>query len=174
MRVGKYILDKHIKNKNVNEETVNDIIKTCRQNFFDSDQPKKYKDELKRMEIKVNVSNRLKNLFGESYMVEAFGQKDFKQRKYLDLNSNNCQKYYIDCWKKWYYIVIAVNKRLHQFLSKKELFETVSHEYAHALEFLVEGDSDHTDLWRSFYKSMGGSGKIWSKSKVPDIYYEVV
>jgi hypothetical protein len=41
---------------------------------------------------------------------------------------------------------------------RKFLYEVVSHEMSHLLEFSLRGDSDHGKLWKDIHRLMDGSG----------------
>jgi hypothetical protein len=45
------------------------------------------------------------------------------------------------------------------FLDKKKIYDIISHEIAHCIDFVIRGNSFHDDYWRFIHKEMGGSGE---------------
>jgi hypothetical protein len=48
----------------------------------------------------------------------------------------------------------------------EEQFDIVSHEFAHLVDYVVRGTSDHGDFWQNIHKLMGGSGNAFHKFAV--------
>lgn len=45
--------------------------------------------------------------------------------------------------------------------NKAHIYEIVSHELAHCIDFLIRGDSFHDEPWREIHRLMGGTGETF-------------
>ena len=63
------------------------------------------------------------------------------------------------------YFIIEINPRLIIIDPPKEVYDTVSHELAHCLDFKIrgfydrKGAPDHDEFWSFLHRRMGGNGK---------------
>jgi hypothetical protein len=63
------------------------------------------------------------------------------------------------------YMIIEINPKLIVLHSPSEVYDTVSHELAHCLDYKIRGwysrsdRSFHDDFWSFLHKRMGGNGK---------------
>ena len=76
------------------------------------------------------------------------------------------KRYIVDQRKK--YLIIEINQALAQRDPKEEVFDTVSHEVAHCIDFVIRGyrfvnsgvarRRFHDEFWREIHLAMKGSG----------------
>ena len=63
------------------------------------------------------------------------------------------------------YFIIEINPKLVVASTPKEVYDTVSHELAHCLDFKIRGyfgkddDAFHDEFWSFLHKRMGGNGE---------------
>ena len=75
------------------------------------------------------------------------------------------------------YFIIEINPKLVVANSPKEVYDTVSHELAHCLDFKIRGfygkDDNifHDEFWSFLHKRMGGNGK---RNIEPDFIFPIV
>ena len=50
--------------------------------------------------------------------------------------------------------------------SKEEQDDTISHEVAHLVDYVMRGKSDHSYIWRKVHMALGGSGKTYHNINV--------
>jgi predicted SprT family Zn-dependent metalloprotease len=76
------------------------------------------------------------------------------------------KRYLVDSCKR--YLVIEINKRLAQRQKKETVYDTVSHEVAHCIDFVLRGHmyingrarrGFHDKFWKNIHKATGGDGK---------------
>jgi hypothetical protein len=76
---------------------------------------------------------------------------------------NKFQKSY-DINDSHQYLVIEINRMFAKRRDPSDLFDTVSHEYAHCIDFMIRGNKNrknssyHDYFWQMLHKSAGGSG----------------
>jgi hypothetical protein len=67
------------------------------------------------------------------------------------------------------YFVIEINPKLVVISSPCEVYDTLSHELAHCLDFKIRGyygrDNFHDEYWSFLHKRMGGDGEEFYKGK---------
>lgn len=53
---------------------------------------------------------------------------------------------------------IRINPQLLEKGTEQQVFNTLSHEFAHIVDFGIRGKSDHSAVWKRIHKSFGGTG----------------
>lgn len=85
--------------------------------------------ELEKIPIELTISRRLKNTYGIA---------------------NTETKY-----KKVKTLLITLTHEIDTY-SPKLIYQIVSHELAHCIDFIVRGDSFHDEPWKKIHRIMGG------------------
>jgi hypothetical protein len=128
--------------------------------------PQGWKDILKNLQVFISINPKFKRTCASAAFME------FKPAiKYFQI-PKTFQPVTVD--KKLGFLIIEINPKTVILNSCKEVFDTVSHELAHCLDFVLrgyEGKSDkhvHGEFWQFLHKRMGGSGRKYgttSKNK---------
>lgn len=115
---------------------------------------------VKKMRVLIVFNKRLKTCAGQAVAL-TYNQaiKQFKVDK-------RYKSYIVDRRKK--YLIIEINQALAQRDPPDEVFDTVSHEVAHCIDFVIRGyrfisngtarRRYHDDFWREIHLAMRGSG----------------
>jgi predicted SprT family Zn-dependent metalloprotease len=111
---------------------------------------------VKDLRVFIIFNNRLKTTVGQA---DAITYLEAKKRDDID---KRYKRFLVDSSRK--FLIIEINKELSQTQSEKEVFDTVSHELAHCVDFVIRGYKSrkkryHDSYWRTLHKAMGGSGK---------------
>lgn len=51
-------------------------------------------------------------------------------------------------------------------MSEEEQWDTVSHEFAHIVDYVIRGTSNHDRFWKSIHRAMGGTAKRTHSAEV--------
>jgi hypothetical protein len=144
----------------VTHKVIGRMIQRSKKNFakssFFSYEVKKLVSELR---VFIIFNPRLKTCAGQANAVtytEALSM-DFDMRY---------KRYLVDCARK--YLIIEINKDLAQTDPPEEVYDTVSHEFAHCVDFVIRGFryingkkrkwGFHDPFWKQLHRAMGGSG----------------
>jgi hypothetical protein len=116
---------------------------------------------VKNLRILIVFNKKLKTAAGQANAL-TYNQaiREFKVDK-------RYKSYIVDQRKK--YLIIEINQAMAQRDAKEEVFDTVSHEVAHCVDFVIRGykfvssgaarKRYHDEFWREIHLAMGGSGK---------------
>ena len=144
----------------VTEKVVQRMIDRAKRNFMKSKQPREHKNILGNVEIFVIFNKKLgRRTYGLAYALNY--QSDY--RISIGLTRKH-KRYLIDGRRQ--HLVIELNPGLNQKCVAAEVFDTVSHELAHCLDFILRGyimdrnrrKGFHDEIWKDIHKAMGGSG----------------
>ena len=102
--------------------------------------------------IQVHVTNKLKSSWG--------------QVRLTDSTDVEVLPYYIHSMGHMY-IHIDLNRRLMQWAKPQDGFDTVAHELAHCLDYVIRGTTYHDEHWRELALAMGCDGNAFSDIEVP-------
>lgn len=53
---------------------------------------------------------------------------------------------------------VRISKHYVQYHNEEQVRDLILHEIAHALDYLIRGESFHDDFWKEIFKKIGGSG----------------
>lgn len=140
------------------ENDLYNIIKDVKKVFNHSEAPSEYKDTLNSINpfIILNVMQE-SNILGRAYL----GHSRTLEVVEHDIHES-IPNIVFEGRKCWHIIELnscTLNKR-----NKTELYDTVSHELAHLLEFRINGYNNrkhyryHNKVWKQLHRWMGGSG----------------
>ena len=138
----------------------NDIYKMVRlakRTFLSSDRPEREKCKLREMRPIIIFNRLLKKSWGQAMLVHQYdSQKAFyglsKDMPIIKAEGRSC------------WAVLDINPLI-IFETRKDVYDTVAHELAHLLDFLVGGkyyiryERFHSDRWREIHMAMGGNGE---------------
>lgn len=149
------------------EKTVIRYIDRSATNFYRSNVQEYKKRVLENLLpcLSIEMSSKLKTTWGQAYTLGT-------HEKRVDKMNLTVSPVELTGLSELYYIVLAVNTRVLQWAKPQDNFDTVSHELAHCLDFVLRGDSFHDEYWRELTIAMGGSGSTLSHIKVPKYVYE--
>lgn len=121
--------------------------------------------------FQVNIINCMKTAFDKFKSEAGYGYKGVaKDITKTDWNISICNRmcscygitsYTTLCCKR---IVFSIDLKFSTCLINKPpriLYETVSHEIAHGIDYLMRGDSFHDEPWRKIHRMLGGSGRTF-------------
>jgi hypothetical protein len=117
---------------------------------------KVWKSILKNLQVFIVINPFLKTTHGTaSFVPVALARKLFQiPDEYVPVKVDG----------RMGYLIIEVNPKLVILSSSKEVFDTLSHELAHCLDFVLRGFYNKTDeqihdkFWSFLHKRMGGNG----------------
>jgi predicted SprT family Zn-dependent metalloprotease len=129
--------------------------KNFAKSFFYGSDVKRF---VKKLRVIVRFNKRLRSIAGQAYVISY---KDLL--KLIKKVDKRIRYYCIETSKD--YLIIELNKKLLTKKSKKFLFDTVSHELAHCVDFILRGyvkntkrKQFHDYYWKAIHISMGGDG----------------
>jgi len=137
---------------------IEDLIKRAKCNFLKSDQPDKIKEIIMDLNPHILFRQGWRTTYG---MASAIEYQSY-DRLIMGFKRND-PRYNIDTKKQ--HLVIEVSDMC-QEIKAGEVFELVSHELAHCLDFILRGyilnrkkrKGYHDDYWSNLHRNMGGSG----------------
>ena len=141
----------------VTHKVIERMIERSKRNFLRSSS---FSYEMKKLVSELHVfvifNERLKTAAGQA---NTLTRREAEKMPALD---KRIKKFYIDYSRK--FLIIEINKKFAQRRSTHELFDTVSHELAHCVDFVIRGHISrknrwHDKFWREIHQAMGGSGK---------------
>lgn len=117
---------------------------------------KAWKSILKNLQVFIVINPYLKTSYGNaSFVPTALGRKLFCiPDEYVPLKVDG----------RLGYLIIEINPKLVILSTSQEVFDTVSHELAHCLDFVLRGfynkteEQVHDKFWSFLHKRMGGDG----------------
>lgn len=138
------------------------IIKKCKENFLTSGLAKWGEKTICRTTFPIiHINHLIKNYAGFAYCVHPTNANDLILRKRFNLSKYTANKYVVPgYYDAKCYLVMDISIII--FQHREELvFETLSHEFAHVIQFRLGDDSteDHGPDWIRIHMAMGGSGK---------------
>lgn len=119
------------------------------------------KATLKQLQVFIVINPKLKVTWGNSAFVKIKqARRLFKiPKEYPPTEVDNVLGYFI----------IEINPKLVIISSPKEVYDTLSHELAHCLDFKIRGyygrDEFHDEFWSFLHKRMGGDGEEFYEGK---------
>jgi hypothetical protein len=142
-------------------QVIDRMINRSKRNFLNSSY---FSDEIKKLvkglRVIVIFNKKLKTTAGQA---NAITYTEALSNPYIDMRY---KRYRVDSCKK--FLIIEINKELAQLHSKEEVFDTVSHEFAHCVDFVIRGfhyingkrrrRGFHDSFWKLIHIAMGGSG----------------
>ena len=120
-----------------------------------------WKATLKQLQVFIVINPKLKVTWGTgSFVKTQLARRLFKIPKEYPPTE-------VDCVLG--YFIIEINPKLVVISSPKEVYDTLSHELAHCLDFKLRGYSGrvefHDELWSFLHKRMGGDGEEFYEEK---------
>jgi hypothetical protein len=117
---------------------------------------KSWKSILKNLQVFIVINPYLKTSYGNaSFVPIALGRKLFQiPTEYVPIKVDG----------RMGYLIIEINPKLVILSTSQEVFDTISHELAHCLDFVLRGFYNKTDeqihdkFWSFLHKRMGGNG----------------
>jgi hypothetical protein len=134
--------------KNFNKIISQEMLQKAKENFYKSDAPTSWKNKLKPLKVIIQLNPRLSETAG----------KMFFEDYYPGISLDNLTQFNGKLGK-W---IIELNPKVILTDSPKQIFDLISHELAHTLDFLVNEDSQrhfHNATWKYIHKCMGGTGE---------------
>ena len=117
------------------------------------------KELVRELRVFIIFNPRLKTCAGQANAVT------YTEAKKMDIDMRY-KRYLVDCARK--YLIIEINKDLAQSDPPEEVYDTVSHEFAHCVDFVIRGfhyingksrkRGFHDPFWKQLHIAMGGSG----------------
>lgn len=121
-------------------------------NFFSPE----LKKLVKNLRVFIVFNNKLKTTLGQADSITHYQAKKRKDidKRYKSFKVDSCKKF----------LIIEINKSKAQKQKTKEIFDTVSHEFAHCVDFVIRGhvsrkNQFHDSFWKNLHQAMGGSGE---------------
>lgn len=146
------------------EEDLYNIINEVKEIFRESDAPNEYKDVLDSIHPFIIFDDIGNGIYGRAYLGHS---KMFEVVEYGISNIIPSIQYEgRKCWHIIELSSIFLNKR-----NRVNLYDTVSHELAHLLEFRINGYNKrkhyryHNKVWKQIHRWMGGSALAVMKNK---------
>lgn len=142
-----------------NKTKVKRIITQCRKNFIKSKYSLHGEKTICRHTVPIIAFNGwIKNNMGFAYCIHPNLPEQKNLRRRFNLSKNTANMYLPSDEVVKHYLVIDISKEIFRY-SEDILFELVSHEFAHCIQYLICYNSDdHGEEWQRFHKGMGGSG----------------
>ena len=118
---------------------------------------KEWKTTLKRLQVHIILNEYLRTTAGTCSFVRSKTAK-----KLFNISESDYKPLFIN--GVYGHIIIELNPKSLILDSPEEVYDTVSHELAHALDFAIRGyyksnKTDHDEFWTFIHRRMGGSGK---------------
>ena len=138
------------------EDKVYRVIEDSKEIFYDSEAPSEYKDILRDIKPFVLFSESGPKIFGRAYLVHS------RQFEAIDNELKTSVPYFM-YQGRMSWAILELNFSVINKASKEELCDTISHELAHLLEFMINGYYDrkhwryHNKDWKAIHRWMGGS-----------------
>lgn len=119
------------------------------------------KATLKQLQVFIVINPKLKVTWGTGAFVRI------RQARRLFKIPKEYPPTEVDCVLG--YFIIEINPKLVVISSPKEVYDTLSHELAHCLDFKIRGyygrDEFHDEFWSFLHKRMGGDGEQFYEGK---------
>jgi hypothetical protein len=127
---------------------------------------KEWKDILRRLQIHIIMNTRLKTTAGTAEFVKL------KPAHKLFPTLKDYPPVIVD--NVFGYLIVEINPKLVVLNPPNEVYDTISHELAHCLDFVIRGcygrsEIDyHDEFWSFLHKRMGGNGKRFIEKNAYD------
>ena len=141
----------------VTHKVIERMIERSKRNFVQSSSfSYEIKKLVKNLRVFIIFNDRLKTTAGQA---DAITYNQAKKKPFLD---KRYKRFLVDSARK--FLIIEINKKLAQKQEADEVFDTVSHELAHCVDFVIRGYISrekpyHDKFWSTIHKAMGGCGK---------------
>lgn len=137
---------------------IDKLTERAKRNFYKSDQPDKTKEIFSTLDPHVLFTDNWRVTYGMAYVVEY----QSLDRLLMGFKRSD-KRYLVD--KKRQHMVTEYSTKC-QFIEPCQLFDVVSHELAHCLDFILRGfvmdrnkrKGFHDDFWARLHQDMGGTG----------------
>lgn len=142
--------------KNFNKAIADKMIQKAKNNFYKSPTPNDWKAKLKELKIIIKLNPRFTSTAGMMIFDDYYSGMPFDNISTFNGNLG-----------KWTIILNPKNIIRDPY---KEVFQVVSHELAHALDFIVNKNAQrnfHNPIWKYIHKAMGGDGERYCKFYFP-------
>ena len=146
----------------LSQQNVISYLRTAKKNLIRSELLNKREwNQINRVPFVFSLNNRFKTIAGQLSYKDKEDAFSLSHMKYI--GGQLCQPH------------IEISPTYISWVNHKEVYDTISHEYAHLIHDILTNDIDddtasnyHNPLWRAIHKFMGGTGNQYKENYIPN------